>query len=227
MVLGQYPAQGTNQLISNEWISRARARYDMYVLEQGDVPPTGAKGIMGLDVAEMGDDLNVAVGRYGGYLTAFDKWGGVDMIETGSKAIDWYKSHNGIEQANVDATGVGSSVAPQMQLSGCVALGVKVAERPTLKSELGDFRRKRDQLLWAVREWLRTDTSAMLPPNEELLEELAVPTYSTDTGKIEVMKKDDMKEVLKRSPNHLDALAMTFAGAGGFFSDTISEAFPE
>jgi hypothetical protein len=29
MVLGQYPAQGTNQLISSEWISRARSRYDV------------------------------------------------------------------------------------------------------------------------------------------------------------------------------------------------------
>jgi len=227
MVLGQYPAQGTNQLISSEWISRARARYDIYVLEHGDVPPAGTKGIMGLDCAEMGDDLNVAVARYGGYLTEFTKWGGVDMIETGSRAIDWYKSHAGVSCVNVDATGVGSGVAPHMQLTGLVALGVKVAERPTLKSEIGDFKRKRDQLLWAVREWLRTDPSAMLPPNEELLEELAVPTYSTDTGKIEVMKKDDMKEVLKRSPNHLDALAMTFAGTGGFFSDMITEDFPE
>jgi hypothetical protein len=227
MVLGQYPAQGTNQLISSEWISRARTRYDMYVLNHGEVPPMGSAGIMGLDCAEMGDDLNVAVGRYGGYLTKFDSWGGVDMIETGSKAVDWYQTHDRIELANVDATGVGSSVAPQMQLSGCVALGVKVAERPTLKTDMGDFKQKRDQLYWQVREWLRTDSSSMLPPDEELLEELAVPIYDTDTGKIHVMSKDDMKEVLKRSPNKLDALAMTFAGGGGFFSDCVFEAYPQ
>ncbi len=227
MVLGQYPAQGTNQLISNEWISRARARYDMYVLEQGDVPPKGAKGIMGLDVAEMGDDFNVAAARYGGYLTAFDSWNGVDTVETGSRAIGWYQAHTGISCANVDATGVGAGVAPQMQLAGCVAIGIKVAERPTTKTEQGEFRRLRDQMLWAVREWLRTDVSAMLPPDEELLEELAVPTYSVEGGKIEVMKKDDMKEVLKRSPNRLDALALTFAGGGGFFSDTIEETYPK
>lgn len=219
MVLGQYPAQGTNQLISSEWISRARARYDIYVLEHGEVPPVGTSGIMGQDCAEMGDDLNVAVGRYGGYLTSFTTWGGVDTIETGSRAIDWYNSHARITSANVDATGIGAGVAPHMQLAGCVAMGVKVAQKPTIKTDMGDFRLLRDQLLWSVREWLRTDPSAMLPPNEELLEELAVPTYDTDSGKIEVMKKPDMKEVLKRSPNHLDALAMTFAGGGTFFSD--------
>ncbi len=226
MVLGQYPAQGTNQLISTEWISRARARYDIYVLENGDVPPKGAIGIMGLDCAEMGDDLNVAVGRYGGYLSPFTVWGGVDTIETGSRAVDWYKSHPGIGSAMVDATGVGVGVAPQMQLSKCVATGIKVAERPTLKTEMGEFRILRDQLLWAVREWLRTDPSAMLPPNEELIEELSAPTYNTDSGKIEVMKKADMKEILKRSPNHLDALAMTFAGQGGFFADCNFQAYP-
>jgi hypothetical protein len=36
-----------------------------------------------------------------------------------------------------------------------------------------------------------------------------------------------MKEVLKRSPNKLDALAMTFAGGGGFFSDCVFEAYPQ
>jgi hypothetical protein len=227
MVLGQYPAQGTNQLISREWISRARTRYDMYVLEHGEVPPMGAVGIMGLDVAEMGDDLNVACGRYGGYLTPFDTWGGVDTIVTGDKAEKWYKDHEGIGSAYVDATGVGSGVAPQMQRNGCVAIGIKVAERPTLKTDMGDFRRIRDQLGWLVREWLRTDPSAMLPPIEELLEELSVITYSTDSGKIELMKQEDIKEILKRSPNHFDSLKMTFAAGGSFFSDCVYEAYPQ
>jgi hypothetical protein len=227
MVLGQYPAQGTNQLISREWISRARARYDMYVLEHGEVAPMGTIGIMGLDVAEMGDDLNVAVGRYGGYLTPFDSWGGVDPIVTGDRAVVWYKSHIGISSANVDATGVGSGVAPQMQRNECVALGVKVAERPTLKTDMGDFTQKRDQLYWLVREWLRTDPSAMLPPDEELLEELAALTYDTDSGKIKVMKKEDVKEILKRSCNKLDALALTFAAGGSFFSDCVFGVYPQ
>lgn len=226
MVLGQYPAQGVDQLISREWISRARARYDIYVLEHGEKPPVGAVGVMGLDCAEMGDDLNVAVARYGGYLTPFTTWGGVDTIETGSRAVDWYNSHK-VAHANVDATGVGAGVAPHMQKSGCVAVGVKVAERPTIKTEIGEFRLLRDQLWWLCREWLRTDPGAMLPPDEELIEELQTPTYSTDSGKVEVMKKADMKEVLKRSPNKADALCMTFAGAGGFFSDCVFKDYPD
>ncbi len=218
MVLGRYPAQGANQLISTEWISRARARYDVYVSQHGETPPIGASGVMGLDVAEMGDDLNVATARYGGFVTPFKDWGGVDTIETGSRAIDFYNGH-AVARVNVCATGVGAGVAPYMQLSGCVAVGIKVAAKATFKTDIGEFRILRDQLWWQCREWLRTDPGAMLPPDEELIEELQTPTYSTDTGKVEVMKKADMKEVLKRSPNRADALCLTFAGYGGFFDD--------
>ena len=229
MVLGCYPAQGSNQLISEEWVSAARARYDVYVATYGETPPVGAKGIMGLDVAEMGDDNNVAVGRYGGYLTPFDTWGGVDTIETGDVAIKWYGHHPGIDRANVDATGVGVGVAPHMQKfgEGVVATGIKVASKPTISSELGEFKILRDELLWRIREWLRCDPGAMLPPDEDLLEELMVPTYCTDTGYVEVIKTKEMKELLARSPDHLMALAMTFAGAGGFFDGCDFKAFPD
>ena len=226
MVLGQYPAQAANQLISSEWVSAARSRYDMYVIEHGAKPPAGTNGIMGQDVAEMGDDLNVAIARYGGFLTEADEWGGIDTIETGSKAVDWYKAHENITKAFVDATGVGAGVAPHMQRTNCIAVGVKVSESPTYRTEIGEFKRLRDQLWWSCREWLRTDSASMLPPNESLVEELLCPTYSVEKGKIEIMKKDDMKEILGRSPDYADSLCLTFAGHGGFFSDCEFEDYP-
>ena len=102
-----------------------------------------------------------------------------------------------------------------------------MAELSTIKTDIGEFRLLRDQLWWLCREWLRTDPGAMLPPDEELIEELSAPTYNTDSGKVEVMKKADMREILKRSPNKADALCMTFAGRGGFFADCVMEDFPD
>jgi hypothetical protein len=58
MVLGQYPSQGSTQLISKEWIARARSRWDTYVLEHGEKSPAGTSGAMGLGVAEYGTDVN-------------------------------------------------------------------------------------------------------------------------------------------------------------------------
>ncbi len=97
-----------------------------------------------------------------------------------------------------------------MRTLGCRANAVKVASSPTESTELGAFRNLRSQLWWACREWLRTDAGASLPPDEMLLEELAIPTYSVDSGKVEVSRKPTMREILKRSPDRADALCLTF-----------------
>jgi hypothetical protein len=209
MVLGKYPAQGTNQLISREWTSAARSRWDMYVAKFGEVAPKGITGVMGLDVAEMGDDENRACFRYGGYVEKFVGWSKVDMMETGDRGSAEYHKRE-LRACSVDANGVGAGVAPHMRRLRCNANGVKVQERPTETTEMGEFGILRDQLWWACREWLRTDTGAMLPPDDELLEELHVASYEIRNGKIKVMDKDTMKESLKRSPNSADALCLTF-----------------
>jgi hypothetical protein len=58
----------------------------------------------------------------------------------------------------------------------------------------------------------------MLPPDELLIEELQIPTYEIRNGKIRIMQKSVMRELLKRSPDRADALCLTFYD-GSFFSD--------
>jgi len=211
MVLGRYPAQGSSQLISTEWIAQARSRWDLYVAQYGEVPPVGASGVMGLDVAGMGDDWNVRCCRYGGWVSQLVAWGGVDPHVTGERGINEYHKEN-LVCCNVDATGVGAGVAPHMAKFGCNAYSIKVAESPTdAPEELGQFKILRDQLWWACREWLRTDQGSMLPPDERLLEELRTPTYTVEGKYVRVMKKDVMKDLLKRSPDRADSLCLTFA----------------
>lgn len=215
MVLGQYPAQGVNQLISREWTAAARARWDLYVSKFGEVPPKDVQAVMGFDVAEMGGDLNKLFFRYGGYVErcADDcTWGGIDIIESGDRGSVQYHKRS-TRACLVDANGVGAGIAPHMRRLGCNSYGIKVQESPTDtpdEKELGDFKIMRDQLWWKCREWLRTDT-AMLPPDEELLEELHTATYEVKGKYIRVMDKDTFKELLKRSPNSADALCLTFA----------------
>jgi len=50
----------------------------------------------------------------------------------------------------------------------------------------------------------------MLPPDELLVEELQTPTYEVRNGKIRIMQKQTMRELLKRSPDRADALCLTF-----------------
>jgi len=215
MVLGKYPAQGNTQLISREWISKARSRWDAYVTDHGETPPAFTRAVMGLDIGEFGTDANVACFRYGGFVEPLIAWNGVDTVTTGDRAITEYQARNPIS-VNVDATGIGAGVAPHMQRAGCSAVPVKVASSPTQSTELGEFQILRDQLWWSCREWLRTDSGAMLPPDELLIEELQTPTYEAADGKVRVMKKKLMRELLKRSPDRADALCLTFAPRGLF-----------
>jgi hypothetical protein len=170
---------------------------------------------MGQDVGEFGSDSNVACFRYGGFVEQFIVWGGVDTFITGDRAVAEYKCRK-VLTANVDGTGVGAGVAPHMQKSGCSAISVKVASKPTQTTEMGEFYILRDQLWWACREWLRTDSGAMLPPDELLAEELQIPTYEIRNGKIRIMQKSTMRELLKRSPDRADALCLTFSSSGFF-----------
>jgi phage terminase large subunit len=217
-VLGQYPSQGENQLISEEWLSAARARWDAYVVQFGERPPEGVRPRAGLDVAELGPDSNVLCRRYGGWVARMIQWDGVDTDETARMGLEHYRTFEP-ELMIVDATGLGSNVAPSMIRLGrpeiVRAVGVKSSERPSrlIKCELGEFQYLRDQLWWACREWLRTDPGAMLPPDNLLLEELKAPTYGKHrrTGKIIVTDKEQLRKVLRRSPDRADALCLTFA----------------
>jgi len=220
MVLGQYPAQGSQQLISRAWVSDARARWDAYVATHGEKPPVGAAAIMGQDVAEYGDDSNVTCFRYGGYVEQLITWAGVDPLVTGDRAAVEMKKRDTMA-CHVDGTGLGSGTAPQMTREGCKNVySVKVASSPTFEIELGRFKILRDQLLWSLREWLRTDPGAMLPPDETLIEEMLVPTYEVKDGYVRVMRKDVMRDLLKRSTDRMDALALTFAPFEGLLDPT-------
>lgn len=218
MVLGKYPSAGANQLISRDWIDAARSRWDAHVEKFGETPTRGTTCIMGQDVAEEGADSNTSCFRWGGFVERFIEWSKIDLNETGDKASEEYharsKTASGIRHCCVDATGIGAGVAPHMRRLGCTSIGVKVAERPEKKIEEGEFGILRDQLMWSVREWLRLDTGSMLPPDDELIEELMCPTWKTVGKYVKVMSKngkDGMRERLKRSPDKFDALALTFA----------------
>ena len=222
MVLGEYPAVAEAQLISRAWIDLAEARWLSYVSTYGEIPPPSVRPIGGLDVAEFGPDWNVFFRRYGGFVPRPDKWRGVDPDVTATDAAQLDINAN-CQYTNVDGTGVGSSVAPRMMRGyKCKAYSIKVqssAPDPDEKDEIvqqyGDFYSIRDYMLWQLREWLRTDKGAMLPPVKELREELMVPTYGKEkrTGRLKVTDSETIKEKVGRSPDHMMALGLTFAPA--------------
>jgi len=210
LVLGKYPQQAEDQLIARSWVEAARSRWDVYVAANGEHPPNGVAGIQGVDVAEYGPDLSVVCHRFGGFVERLLTKSSMDPLEVGDWAATEAKRRR-IQCSHVDGTGVGAGVAPQMIRNGCLAAGLKVATKPTATSELGEFTILRDQLGWACREWLRTDPGSMLPPDEELIEELLAFTYTTVNGRVRITPTDQIKDQIKRSPDRAMALFFTFA----------------
>ncbi len=220
-VLGQYPPQGANQLISQDWIRTARERWDQYVALNGELPPvdklTGEKmrPILGFDVADLGDDWNFICPRYGGFIARLIGWSGVDAAASADKAAEIAMELKAIS-VNVDSIGVGAAAAPLIRRKKIKAYRIMVSEKPTKeyiyeKDQKCVFGLLRDQLYWELREWLRLDPTAMIPPDRLLIEEMSVLTYEERLGKIKIMDKQTMREELGRSPDRLESLILTFA----------------
>lgn len=219
MVLGQYPAAADGQLISRAWIKRARDRWTDHVAKFGERPPKLALGaVQGLDMAEMGNDSTVSCIRYGGFVKTLQMWSKMETPDSAKVAYDIHRQYRCVRTC-VDGNGFGSGVSKFMQdiadederyQEGIDTYSVKVQVRPTVDVEEGEFDRMRDQLWWLTRLWLRHDPNAMLPPDDELEEELATPTYVVDRGKIKIMPKKEMKEKLRRSPDRAESLILTF-----------------
>ena len=215
MCLGQYPSAGSNQLIASEWVARARSRWDAHVTAYGEMPPAMTRPVGGLDPSEFGSDETALIFRWGGFVAKPIMWSGMDPTDTATRAAGHAKERNAT-RLFIDSIGIGSALPSLVSAAGVPGVSVKSSERATAKTEIGEFTRLRDQLFWSVREWLRADPGSMLPPDESLLEELQVITYSIEGGKIKIMAKDDIRNLLGRSCDRADALCLTFASSGFF-----------
>jgi len=211
MVLGIYPAAGSDQLISEEWVTRAQQRWKRYVAEHGETP-TG--GVIGYDVASEGEDKNAVTHRVADFVRRYGPdfiWNGVDSSK-GAENVNDLVPRLEPSHGFVDTTGVGDGVPRQLDIEATgVQFGASAPDPENSDLVDANCHRMRDFLYWAVREWLRTE-AAMLPPDEDLEEELTCLTYERDDKQgIKVMGKKAMKKALDRSPDKLDSLALTFA----------------
>ncbi len=248
IVLGRYPAQGSNQLISQEWIDAARSRWDLYTATYGSKTPEGVRPILGMDVADEGGDYNTVAASYGNYIAPLTKWRGLDVDLTSTRALILYSELHS-QRINVESDGLGASVAPKMGRQfywicpvcgkttieihkpecSCKSIDGKIVDKDkyyinaqkisvgslsSKKCELGQFGCLRDELWWTTREWLRSD-QAMLPPDNDLIEELTIVTYGVVEGKIKIMPAKMIRQKLGRSADSASALIQTrYQGIG-------------
>lgn len=209
-VMGNFPQQGEDTLIPLLWIELA--------MERWEETPEDKPVQLGVDVAAYGSDKTVIAVRKGQKVTELNVYSQKNTRETAGLVIQ-HAADNGTRKVAVDEIGIGRGVVDSLEEKGFYDVGVNVAEK---SSNSERYHNLRAELWWHLRELLNPEKEPIaLPPDDELLSELASVKYKVDAkGAIQIESKDDMKKRLGHSPDRSDAVVLAFA-------DTQHEGFAE
>ncbi|MGB3882005.1 MAG: terminase [Diaphorobacter nitroreducens] len=214
MLRGDFMAGRTDpvwQLIPTEWVKAAQARWT----ERDQKGPMTA---LGFDPSRGGQDKSSVARRHGQWFDRLVTAPGA-VTKDGPTAAGFVAPlvRDGAPIA-VDSIGIGSSALDFLTGLGLNVHPVVGSEASSLMDKAGQlhFKNKRAEYYWRLREAL--DPTApdpiALPPDSELLGDLTAPRYKVVTmGKgaaIQISSKDDIRDVLGRSPDKGDSVAMTF-----------------
>ena len=110
------------------------------------------------------------------------------------------------ENVTVDNFGEGANVAQEMGLSGMRVNAVNVGDKPTRDENL--FINLRAYAYWEQRRWIKQ--GGLLVSHQGWEELFSIRHRKELSGKMKIMSKTDMKKKGYHSPDHVDALMMTF-----------------
>ena len=203
-VKGQFPRAATNQLISIDIVEAARR------IEAVSWPSDPI--LIGVDVARFGDDQSVIAIRQG--LDARSRpwrtYRGLDTMqltaEVAGIVTDIARQGLRVAAIFVDGVGVGAGVVDRLRELGHNAIDVQ-SGKTSPDRRYFNLRAK----MWCeMRDWL--NRGGAIPDNQILADDLTGPQYGYHADhRLQLERKEDMRKRGLPSPDHADALAMTFA----------------
>jgi hypothetical protein len=214
-VLAEFPTESTDQAIPTDAIEAAFANY----AKLEDRP--GAYFRLGIDPAGPGEDHFVVATWRGRSVVRYDRWRRLEAPESAERimaiAAELMRGHyatfggSTIRDVSLDEIGIGHGIVGILRRSfgdrfewpDVRVHGVNVAKRP---GQPNRFVRRRDELVWHLREDL-VEGRIAFAPNKDLAEEIAaLRVRQTVDGRVECEPKDAMRSRLGRSPDVLDAV---------------------
>lgn len=198
-VRGVFPATSSNALFSLDDVEASMARID----------PVGSQDhaavILGVDVARQGDDCSAIAKRQGKAAWPIRLLKIPDTMLVAAQVSQEMDKQNA-DACFVDETGgYGAGVVDALRQINKDPIGVQFGGKPT------DARyfNKRSEMYFLLANWIKEGGN--LPDDPELKEELCATTYTFQGDKFRVCSKDDIKDLIGRSPDRTDALILTFA----------------
>lgn len=220
-VLGEFHEGDEDVLIPLSWIEAAIERWRAWV--EAGRPALEGRRWLGVDVARAGGDQTIFAHRVGSSVTHLEGHARQDTMKTTAQLVPYVRPADDAEPADpkvyavVDSAGVGGGVVDRLRELDMPVLPYTGAARTTFRDRTGEFgfANTRSGAYWHLRELLDPayDSAVMLPDDDEMLSDLNTPTWEITSGvppKIKVLAKDDVVEILGRSPDKGDAVVMAF-----------------
>jgi hypothetical protein len=205
------------QVIPTAWIREAQARWTP------EPPEASPMTALAADIAQGGNDTTTLAARYDWWLAPLDQHPGHET-PTGNEVAGLIigKRRNGAVIVIDMGGGYGGATMMRLQDNDIRAIGFKGAEASTrrTKDNLLGFWNKRAEIYWRLREALdpAQDGGAViaLPPDPELVSDLTAPRYEVTARGIKITTKEDVVDMLGRSPDKGDAVAMAWSAGPSY-----------
>lgn len=193
----KFPDESEDTLIKWAWIQKA-------INADLTSKIKGGKNVNGLDVAEMGNDLNVlmkALTKNNNYkIYSIEDWAKKETMQT----VGIVRGKiNKKDEIAVDATGVGSGVYSRLHEEEYNAISYKGGRSPTKEKYKDRYENLRAQCHWRLRTLFENGTIQILN-HEKLILQLRNLKYEIlSSGKIRILKNEG------KSPDYSDSLVIT------------------
>lgn len=209
MLMGDFEAGMDDdpwQVIPTAWIEAAQARWT-------DRSPKGEMMSMGVDVARGGRDQSVIAKRHAGeWYDRLVKLPGKSTPDGQTLTGQVIAHRRDSAPIHLDVIGVGAAPYDLLRTAKQQVIGVNVAEAASSTDRSGRLRfaNLRSELWWRLRETLdpTNDTGIALPPDPELLADLAAPKWSMQGMRVKVESREDIVERIGRSPDCASAVIL-------------------
>jgi phage terminase large subunit len=194
-VLGQFPAQSEDSLISLAWLEAARDRVG------------GGTGYItaGLDVAGPGEDETVLTLRRGREVLSQDAWPDADPRGKVVARLNEVKGE--LDSVNVDSIGIGWGLYLHLIDMGFPAQAINVGEAA---QDPEKYANRKAELYWGLRERLQQGDISGLD-DEKAIGQLAGIRYKHNPrGQILIESKEDARKRGVKSPDRAESVMLAF-----------------
>jgi ribosomal protein L37AE/L43A len=195
-VLGNFPSQSEDALLSLAWLEAAKYR------EGGDDGPLHA----GLDVAGPGEDETVLCVRRGPRIVLLKAWAGRDPRGDVMAALLPFKGR--LKDVNVDGVGIGYYMAQHLRDHGLPVTEVNVGEAARDKEK---YANRKAELYWGLRLRAQSGDLAGLSDEKAIAQLAGIRYRHNSRGQIVIESKEEARKRGVKSPDRAEAVMLAFA----------------